>query len=373
MRVALEGSCCALTAMAALLIVGPAVAQFGGRDGEYGGRLGADPARMDEGMGGYGGGEFGMAGPAQAEALDRPASQRMRAVAAERINAILDQPLRQPLQFSETPLNQVTAVLAEEYELPIVFDRPALDALAVSPEVEVSVAVSGVSLRSALELLLAEVEDLAYVVDKEVLLVTTVDEADQRLFTRVYPVADLVAGASSGRSHGPAKPNFTEFVHVVTATVMIDSWARNGTGEGQIEPLAPGMLVITQTARVHDLVEDLLAQIRLARGRLLDVGQVEDENPFSMSTRGFKLSSPDLVAVEGARSTIADALRRSVPWDNVSAGSDESFLHVVGDRVFVRHTAAVIGQVEQALDQLGLVDGPAAERSAGRGRRGGGF
>ena len=37
-----------------------------------------------------------------------------------------------------------------------------------------------------------QVEDLTYIVDNEVLLITTEDEADKRLQVKVYPVADLV-------------------------------------------------------------------------------------------------------------------------------------------------------------------------------------
>ena len=72
------------------------------------------------------------------------------------------------------------------------FDTAALEAVAASPDVEVTINISNVTLRSALELMLKEVEDLTYIVDNEVLLITTEEEADTRLQVKVYPVADLV-------------------------------------------------------------------------------------------------------------------------------------------------------------------------------------
>jgi tetratricopeptide (TPR) repeat protein len=112
--------------------------------------------------------------------------------AERRIYGALRQPLRAPLDFTDTPLNQVTAVISEEYDIPIVFDTTALDAIASSPEVEVSININNVSLRSALELMLKSVEDLTYIVDNEVLLITTVEKANENLQVKVYPVADLV-------------------------------------------------------------------------------------------------------------------------------------------------------------------------------------
>ncbi|MCA9233827.1 MAG: VWA domain-containing protein, partial [Planctomycetales bacterium] len=109
-----------------------------------------------------------------------------------RIYDALRKPLVAPLEYIETPLNQITAALQEDYNIPIVFDKAALDTLAISPEVEITVNLSNITLRSALELMLKEVEDLTYIIDNEVLLITSADEAEQRLQVKVYPVADLV-------------------------------------------------------------------------------------------------------------------------------------------------------------------------------------
>nr|MBA3480357.1 VWA domain-containing protein [Pirellulales bacterium] len=114
--------------------------------------------------------------------------------AERRIYSALRQPLREPMDFVEQPLRDVVTILSETYDIPIQFDTAALDAVAASPDVEVSIQISNVSLKSALELMLknAGAEALTYIVDNEVLLITTLEEAETRLQVKVYPVADLV-------------------------------------------------------------------------------------------------------------------------------------------------------------------------------------
>ena len=62
---------------------------------------------------------------------------------------------------------------------------------------QVTVSLSGVTLRSALKLMLKEI-DLTYVIRDEVLKITTPEEAENELLTKVYPVADLVLPILSG-------------------------------------------------------------------------------------------------------------------------------------------------------------------------------
>ena len=114
--------------------------------------------------------------------------------AERRIYSALRQPLRAPISEIEAPLNQILNLISEDYNIPIQFDTTALDAVAVSPEVEVTIDIGNVTLKSALELILknAGAEDLTYIIDNEVLLITTQEEAEKRLQVRVYPVADLV-------------------------------------------------------------------------------------------------------------------------------------------------------------------------------------
>ncbi|NOZ38968.1 MAG: hypothetical protein GXP24_01920, partial [Planctomycetes bacterium] len=53
--------------------------------------------------------------------------------AEQRINTALDQRLKTPLNYEAEPLNIVLLAIADEYNLPIVFDKAALDEVAISP------------------------------------------------------------------------------------------------------------------------------------------------------------------------------------------------------------------------------------------------
>ena len=181
----------------------------------------------------------------------------------ERIEAALAAPLTAPLEFVETPLNQVLSILSEEYGIQIVIDNSAFDALAISPDTDVSISIRNMSLASALDLILKSpaLEDVVYIVDHEVLLITSRDEADARIQVRVYRVDDLIRDEQSGEL------DFDSIIDLILATISQNSWQENGTGEGEVQPLKPGILVIAQTRRVHQQITELLAEIRKAKSR----------------------------------------------------------------------------------------------------------
>ena len=71
----------------------------------------------------------------------------------------------------------------------------ALESAAVSKDTTVNVRLRSVSLRKALDVLLSETgagDQLAYYVDQGVIEVTTKEIADKQLFTKVYPIDDLL-------------------------------------------------------------------------------------------------------------------------------------------------------------------------------------
>jgi VWA domain-containing protein len=109
-----------------------------------------------------------------------------------RIMAALREPLKAPLEYFGQPLSEIMNLLQEDYDIPIHIDTQQLDLLAISSEVEVTVNLRNITLRSALKLLLEQVEDLTYVIEDEVLKITTKDKAAETLQVKVYPVADLV-------------------------------------------------------------------------------------------------------------------------------------------------------------------------------------
>ena len=112
--------------------------------------------------------------------------------AEQRIESALRSPLRGTgLDFTDTPLEEVVNLLQDDYDIPIQIDVPALDEIGIAPDEPVTVNLHGVSLRSALRLMLKNLQ-LTYIIQDEVLMITTPEAADQELVVKVYPVADLV-------------------------------------------------------------------------------------------------------------------------------------------------------------------------------------
>ena len=95
------------------------------------------------------------------------------------------------MDFTDTPLEEVVNLLQEDYGIPIQIDRPALEAIGLDPNEPVTVNLHNISLRSALRLMLKKLQ-LTYIIQDEVLMITTPEEAESQLVVKVYPVADLV-------------------------------------------------------------------------------------------------------------------------------------------------------------------------------------
>ena len=181
------------------------------------------------------------------------------------IDEILDRQLKSPLMYEAEQLDLILSELASEYELPLVFDRAALEEIGVQPDSEVSLRVQAISLRSALNLIFKEpgLEDLAYAVVDEVLLITTEERRNEMLVAEVYRVDDLVADASRGRDAG--KLTADHLIDMILVCIEHDSWMEHGTGVGEIRYLPPGMIVVSQPRHIQRQIDQLFQQIRATK------------------------------------------------------------------------------------------------------------
>ena len=114
-----------------------------------------------------------------------------RSPAEKKIEEALKQPTQ--IEFVETPLKDVVDYLKDLHHIEIQLDSAALKEAGVDESTPVTKNLKGISLHSALKLLLDELQ-LKYVIHNEVLLITspTKAESDEYMTTKVYPVADLV-------------------------------------------------------------------------------------------------------------------------------------------------------------------------------------
>lgn len=112
--------------------------------------------------------------------------------AEQRIEKALRSPLHAAgLEFAEVPLKEVVTALTDDYGIPIKLDQTALEEIGLSSDEVVNVTLRNITLRSALRLMLKDLQ-LTYIIQDEVLMITTPQKAEENLVVKVYPVADLV-------------------------------------------------------------------------------------------------------------------------------------------------------------------------------------
>ena len=113
-------------------------------------------------------------------------------------------------------------------------------------------------MRSALRLLLKE-HGLTYVTQDDVLLITTPEDADNRLETKIYPVGDLVLPLNSTAE---TEPDFDSLIEMIKSTVKPTSWDDSG-GVGTLSEFENTLsLVISETEDVHEEIDLLFERLR---------------------------------------------------------------------------------------------------------------
>lgn len=95
------------------------------------------------------------------------------------------------VSFTDNPLEEALDYLEDLHHIEIWIDKQALQEEGVNSDQQVTLVMSGISLRSVLRLML-EPLGLTYLIEDEVMKITTQAKADEKMSTRVYPVADLV-------------------------------------------------------------------------------------------------------------------------------------------------------------------------------------
>jgi len=191
---------------------------------------------------------------------DRSAEEKIREQLSEKTD----------LEFADAPapLKDVIDVIRAKHHIEVILDQEALKQAGIDPAATlVTKSLKDISLRSALRLILNDME-LTYVIENEVLTITTRDKADTLLKTKVYDVRDL-AGIKNG---SPDAEALNEIVQLITSTVEPESWkADGGSGHGSLRSFAKNgvcVLVAYQTFDAHEKIAALLDELR--SHRLLD-------------------------------------------------------------------------------------------------------
>ena len=149
-------------------------------------------------------------------ALRKVFDLKSRSPVEMRIMAALDQ--QTEIEFTDTPLTDAMEFLAKVHSITIVLDEEALREEGISPDEPLNRVLTGISLRSALKILLSEY-GMTHIIKDEVMQITTKFVADATMETRVYDVRSLTAiGLESER-----------VADVIETTIAVETWHRSAT------------------------------------------------------------------------------------------------------------------------------------------------
>ncbi len=220
------------------------------------------------------------------------------------------------VKFVNATLEQVAADLRDQYGINIELDKQAIEqksGLHVTRPF-LSCSLEQVSLKSVLNFLLHQA-GLTYVIKDEILLITTENNASEKLVTRIYNVQDIVirvqdypmsegltltkvlenvgkgptgvpgmsgtspftgpttlgGGAGVGTPGGPAKPAISKrgpgqtiehlLMNLITNAIAPMAWSDMG-GPGTINYFPTGALIVNQTPAIHAQIADFLCSLR---------------------------------------------------------------------------------------------------------------
>lgn len=212
-------------------------------------RGGATPQNVGEPAGPFDQGPF---------AVDRKRSNEAKILAA------LDEPTE--VDFTDQPLQDVIDFLKEKHQIEIQLDNRALEDAGQGSDTPITRNIKGITLDSLLDLILGEL-DCTYVIHDEVLLITTMTEAENMLTEKVYPVSDLAKSTGAPRG-GRERPNdYQLLADVIRTNIASDSWqCAHQSGPGTISAYPNcGALIVAQTWPIHREIERLLTDLREAR------------------------------------------------------------------------------------------------------------
>jgi hypothetical protein len=182
---------------------------------------------------------------------------------AERLEQALQR--RGSIHAVEMPLRDFADRLSQQFGVPIDLDAKKLEEAGVELDAPISKRLESIPLGSILQRGLSDSE-LTFVIRNHVILITTPEEAESQLVTRIYPVRDLVAYRFTEAGKQGYAEDYDSLIGLITTTIEPQSWDQVG-GSGSIGAFDnASSLVISQTDEVHRAIEPLLVKLRQVKG-----------------------------------------------------------------------------------------------------------
>jgi len=159
------------------------------------------------------------------------------------------------LEFVDAPLKDVADYLSSEHSINVVLDERALDDVGIDTAAPVTIALRKATLGTALRLMLSQLH-LTFIVEDDVLLITTPEESERRLRTVVYDVTDLLKPPEAQQAY---EDDRDELIEAVCTAVAPESWNDVG-GPGSICAFRRS-LVVSQADEIHRRIGSMLARL----------------------------------------------------------------------------------------------------------------
>lgn len=231
------------------------------------------------------------------------------------------------VNFIEMTLEDSINYLKEYHQIPIWIDKKALSDAEVSIEQPVTLQMSG-RFESVLNLLLDPL-DLEWLIQDEVLKVTTRERASAKAQTRAFNVQDLIDAG-----HSP-----DDLIDSIVRCVEPATWVDEG-GLGAISH-SGGVLICRQTQRVQSEVLLLLEELQQQAEDRLEEAR-HDSNAL-ITLKAYR--TQDYPADE-----LAKAIPRLIALDSWT--KTEVKIEAVKGALLVRQTPHVHHEIEKLLKQL---------------------
>jgi hypothetical protein len=151
---------------------------------------------------------------------------------------LLDETTKEPMQFKDTPFDQVLKYLEDSLNLKLVINKATLDEVQLDYSRPITVNIpKGLNKRSVLKLVLGDL-DLAYVIKDKQLVVMTAQRAAKEVVTKPYYLKDLRGTA------------LQQVANMIENSIEPNSWRKAGGPGHIVVDDKNGVLWITNTAEI---------------------------------------------------------------------------------------------------------------------------
>lgn len=256
------------------------------------------------------------------------------------------------LEFKDTSLEQLAKRINAEFKIPAILDLPRLKSAGINPEDKFTKSMSGVTLRTALDLIYLEM-GLSYTIIGEAYVITSRAAGAQQLTHRAYDVTDLMSGKSLSTTVVQLRipPDIAQRINAliksIQSTVQPESWDELG-GLGTMVYLngrnRRHFIVVLQAEPCHYEIKRMLKDLDTKMDQ--SSASVGDEN--EVSTRVYPVADSAVTADQAQE--LLQLTLEGADW------SKPHFINVIGNTLAIKQTAKVHAQINEIL--AALVENP---------------